>query len=93
MSLSRLQTLHSDHLGQAALNFVSWHPSLTELNVSIPKGHAYKFPHYLYHSPAEIIFFLDQKLCHEVYSSNCIYTRVSTFLFSLVCYGESSDAF
>lgn len=49
-SLPRLQTLHSDHLSQAAINFVACHPSLTELDISITSDHPYKFPQYLHHS-------------------------------------------
>jgi hypothetical protein len=48
MSLPHLQTLHCDQLSQAAITFVAWHPSLTELDISIPSDHAYnlaQFPH------------------------------------------------
>ncbi|KAG1746722.1 uncharacterized protein EDB91DRAFT_1118506 [Suillus paluster] len=48
MSLPHLQTLHCDELSQAAMNFVAWHPSLTELEITIPSGHQYdfsQFPH------------------------------------------------
>ncbi|KAG2366925.1 hypothetical protein BDR07DRAFT_1394844 [Suillus spraguei] len=43
MSLPHLQTLHCDQLSQAAITFVAWHPSLTELDIGIPSGHMYNF--------------------------------------------------
>ncbi|KAG0709189.1 hypothetical protein DFH29DRAFT_886934 [Suillus ampliporus] len=48
MSLPRLQTLRCDQLSQAAMTFVAWHPSLTELDISIPGDHPHtfsQFPH------------------------------------------------
>ncbi|KAG1741086.1 hypothetical protein EDB19DRAFT_1706212 [Suillus lakei] len=54
MSLPRLQTLHCDHLSQAAITFIAWHPSLTELDISIPRGHAYNFPQFPHHSLPQI---------------------------------------
>ncbi|KAG1804526.1 uncharacterized protein BJ212DRAFT_891467 [Suillus subaureus] len=48
MSLPHLQALHCDQLSQAAITFVAWHSSLTELDISIPNDHAYnfsQFPH------------------------------------------------
>ncbi|KAG0709190.1 hypothetical protein DFH29DRAFT_218740 [Suillus ampliporus] len=43
MSLPRLQTLRCDQLNKAAITFVAWHPSLTELDISIPSAHQYDF--------------------------------------------------
>ncbi|KAG1731988.1 uncharacterized protein EDB91DRAFT_1206239 [Suillus paluster] len=48
MGLPYLQTLRCDELSQAAITFIAWHPSLTELDLTIPSGHQYdfsQFPH------------------------------------------------
>ncbi|KAG1746706.1 uncharacterized protein EDB91DRAFT_1245889 [Suillus paluster] len=41
MGLPHLQTLHCDELSSAAITFVAWHPSLTELDIFVPSGHQY----------------------------------------------------
>ncbi|KAG1741087.1 hypothetical protein EDB19DRAFT_1706216 [Suillus lakei] len=46
--LPHLQTLHCDQLSQAAITFVAWHLSLTELDISIPSGHPYNFSQFLH---------------------------------------------
>ncbi|KAG1746709.1 uncharacterized protein EDB91DRAFT_1118444 [Suillus paluster] len=48
MGLPHLKMLQCDELSQAAITFVAWHPSLTELDISIPSDHQYdfsQFPH------------------------------------------------
>ncbi|KAG2344089.1 hypothetical protein BDR05DRAFT_947825 [Suillus weaverae] len=54
MSLPHLQTLHCDQLSQAAITFVAWHLSLTELDIRIPSGHPYNVPQYPHHSLPQI---------------------------------------
>lgn len=46
MSLPHLQTLHCDQFSQVAITFVAWHPSLTELDISIPSGLPYNLPQF-----------------------------------------------
>ncbi|KAG1880314.1 hypothetical protein C8R48DRAFT_159951 [Suillus tomentosus] len=46
MSLPHLRTLHWDQFSQAAIAFVAWHPSLTELDISIPSGLPYNLPQF-----------------------------------------------
>src|SRR6267154_3835204 len=46
MGLPHLQTLRCDRLSQAAITFLAWHPSLTELDISVPNGRQYNFSHF-----------------------------------------------
>ena len=49
MILPHLQKLRCDELNQAAITYIAWHPSLTELDINIPSGRRQydfaQFPH------------------------------------------------
>ncbi|KAG2070204.1 hypothetical protein BDR04DRAFT_1118543 [Suillus decipiens] len=47
MSLPHLQTLRCDQLSQAAIDFIAWHPSLTDLDINISSDHRYESLHIL----------------------------------------------